>query len=77
VDVAVHGVDHVFHYTLPDGLQAVPGQAVRVPFGSRQIPGLIVGFAAEAPREMKLKPVVAVLYDSGAYSQSYHPADDQ
>lgn len=63
VDVAVHGVNHVFHYTLPHGMQVVPGQAVSVPFGPRHVPALVVGFAAEAPRDLQLKSVAAVLYN--------------
>ncbi len=63
VDVAVHGVDHVFHYLLPVHLQAVAGQAVRIPFGSRHLAGLIVGFAEQAPPNVKMKAVIDVLYD--------------
>lgn len=63
VDVAVHQVDRVFHYLVPDQLEVIPGQAVRVPFGARLLPGLVVGFADE-PADVQLKAIEAVLYDS-------------
>ncbi len=60
VDLAVQSVDRPFSYLVPDGLQVVPGQAVQVPFGSRQVPGLVVGLTDRCP-EVELKPIVRVL----------------
>jgi primosomal protein N' (replication factor Y) len=46
-DIAVNvSVNKTFHYRIPEelGSQLVPGSRVLVPFGSRRIPGTIVGF---------------------------------
>jgi primosomal protein N' (replication factor Y) len=61
VDLALHAVDRVFHYAVPPGMNLLPGQAVRVPFGRRQVPGLVVGFAAESPVS-ELKEIAEILY---------------
>lgn len=62
VDLAVHEVDRVFHYSLPAGLTLQLGQAVRVPFGRRSVLGIVVGFCTESPYP-KLKDIGSVLYD--------------
>ncbi|MGI6357584.1 MAG: replication restart helicase PriA [Bacillota bacterium] len=60
VDLAVQTVDRPFSYLVPDHLQVAPGQAVQVPFGARQVPGLVVGFT-DCPPEVELKPIARVL----------------
>ena len=62
VDIAVHDVDRVFHYSLPAGLEVRLGQAVRVPFGRRSVLGIVVGLCDESPYP-ELKNVASVLYE--------------
>ncbi len=62
VDLAVHQVDRVFHYSLPEGLTVRAGQAVRVPFGHRKVLGIVVGLCEESPYP-HLKDIAEVLYD--------------
>lgn len=62
VDVAVQAVDRAFHYLVPEHLEVVSGQAVQVPFGSRSVPGLVVGFADQLP-QLDLKPIERILFD--------------
>lgn len=61
VDLAVPTVDRIFHYQIPPDLPVELGQAVKVPFGRRQLPGLVVGFAQQAEVE-QLRAIEAVLY---------------
>ena len=62
VDLAVHEVDRVFHYTIPSHMTLQLGQAVQVPFGHRSVAGIIVGFCAESPFK-QLKSIDRLLYD--------------
>ena len=43
--------DQTFHYSVPDELRGNlrPGQLVMVPFGSRQLPGVVVALASASP----------------------------
>src|SRR6266571_1201392 len=50
-------------YTLPDALsgQVAFGSTVLVPLGGREVIGAVVGFPEEAPADLALRPVLAVL----------------
>jgi primosomal protein N' (replication factor Y) len=41
------GHERTFSYSIPEGLELVPGQLVRVPFGSRRLQGLVFSLSAE------------------------------
>lgn len=67
VDVPVHAVDRVFHYSVPDRLlsRVTVGSRVLVPFGGRRVEGYVVGFAASTT-VARVRPLLAVQGD-GAY----------
>jgi primosomal protein N' (replication factor Y) len=63
VDIAVGvSVNKTFHYRIPEEMQGhlVPGSRVLVPFGSRRIPGTVMGFPTKADAA-GLKSVIEVL----------------
>jgi len=63
VDIAVGvSVNKTFHYHAPDELKdrLVPGSRVLVPFGSRRIPGTVLGFPDKTDTG-RLKPVIEIL----------------
>ena len=65
VDIAVNiAVNKTFHYLVPDHLkeQLAPGSRVLVPFGSRRIPGTVLGFP-DKPEMSSLKTVIESLED--------------
>ena len=43
VDLSAEALDRVFSYIVPEGMDVVPGQLVRVPFGPRTREGFVVG----------------------------------
>lgn len=47
VDIPVHAVNRVFHYSIPEALteHVTVGRRVLVPFGGRRVDGYIVGFS--------------------------------
>ncbi len=59
VDLSAEALDRVFSYIVPKGMDVVPGQLVRVPFGPRTREGFVVGLseACEVSAE-KLKPLI-------------------
>src|SRR5712692_10259567 len=58
-------------YTLPEALcgQAAFGSAVLVPLSRRELIGAIVGFPVEAPADLTLRPVLAVLDPAPAFDE--------
>jgi primosomal protein N' (replication factor Y) len=63
VDIAVGvSVNKTFHYRAPDELRGrlVPGSRVLVPFGSRRIPGTVIGFTQEAAKT-SLKSIIEII----------------
>ncbi|HSM98200.1 MAG TPA: DEAD/DEAH box helicase, partial [Gallionella sp.] len=59
----------LFDYTVAEGIAIAPGQRVTVPFGRRQLVGVVMECAAAtdvAPE--RIKPVVRVLHDSAPLS---------
>lgn len=62
VDVAHSDVDRLFDYILPDGMEAVPGMRLRIPFGHRMREGYLLEIRNETdvPQD-KLKQVSAVI----------------
>ncbi len=42
VDLSAGALDRLFSYRVPEGMEIVPGQQVRVPFGPRRIEGFVV-----------------------------------
>lgn len=64
IDVPLPGL---FDYLLPAGQQVAIGQRVLVPFGPRQVIGVVLGLAASPPETtFTLKPLLAVLDDMPA-----------
>ncbi|MEQ5817609.1 primosomal protein N' [Marinobacter sp. NFXS11] len=47
----------LFDYIIPEGLELMPGQRVRIPFGRQQATGLVVEVGVEPPPGITLKPV--------------------
>jgi primosomal protein N' (replication factor Y) len=63
VDIAVGvSVNKTFHYRVPEEMHGclVPGSRVLVPFGSRRIPGTVLGFPGKAD-EAGLKSLIEIL----------------
>ncbi len=48
VDVLSRQVDRLFTYQVPQGLSVRPGERVYVPFGKRELPGLVVHLSEDA-----------------------------
>ena len=62
VDLSAEAVDRRFSYSIPEGLDLVPGMLVAVPFGPRTVEGFVLSLsdACDVPPE-KLKPVIRPL----------------
>jgi primosomal protein N' (replication factor Y) (superfamily II helicase) len=58
-------------YTLPEALsgQVAFGSTVLVPLGGRELIGAVVGFPEEAPADLTLRPVLAVLDPAPAFDE--------
>jgi len=52
-----------FDYRLPSGMSVSPGQRVRVPFGRREVPAIVVDLNVTPPEGVSLKPVTDTLDD--------------
>ncbi len=52
-----------FDYRLPAGMSVSPGQRVRVPFGRREVPALVLDLDVTPPAGVTLKPVTDTLDD--------------
>lgn len=63
VDIAHANVDRLFTYAVPEGIQAVPGQRVLVPFGAgnKQTEGFVLGLAGEYAGPARLKAILRTL----------------
>ena len=53
------GNDRTFSYSLPDGMEASPGQFVVVPFGPRQVQGIVFELA-DHPQVEAVRPIMRV-----------------
>ena len=51
------GHDRTFSYSLPDGMEASPGQFVVVPFGPRQVQGIVFELA-DRPQVEAVRPIL-------------------
>lgn len=62
VDVAARRVDRTFTYAVPEELQSVirEGMRVKVPFGARKVEGFVVGLTDKSEVD-KIKPIIAVI----------------
>ncbi len=62
VDIAAGGADRLYHYALPDDLRGIvrPGHLVLVPFGRRQVAGVVAALVSQADVE-EVKPVLRLL----------------
>ncbi len=62
VDVAAGGTDRLYHYSLPEGLRDAvrPGHLVLVPFGRRQVAGVVAALVPQADVE-QVKPILRLL----------------
>lgn len=62
VDISARGVDRVFHYAVPAGLEdkVKPGSRVLVPFGGRKLAGYVVGFSYPE-RDVKVRDIAGIL----------------
>lgn len=45
VDLSAGALDRLFSYRVPESMQIVPGQQVRIPFGPRKIEGFVVSLS--------------------------------
>jgi len=63
VDIKNKAVDRVFDYEIPEELVAIakPGVRVMVPFGPRQLAGVILGVKASSDFSGKLRPIAKVM----------------
>ena len=59
VDLSAEALDRVFTYVVPEGMEAVPGQLVSVPFGPQVREGFVVSLsdACDLPPD-KLRPLL-------------------
>ena len=64
VDLSANALDKLFSYSIPEGLDIVPGQQVTVPFGPRRMDGFVVAVSEECalPPE-KVKPLIGPVQD--------------
>ena len=53
------GHDRTFSYAIPDGMEASPGQLVVVPFGPRQVQGIVFELA-DRPQVDAVRPILGV-----------------
>ncbi|MBJ6138698.1 primosomal protein N' [Marinobacter litoralis] len=51
----------LFDYRIPDNLELIPGQRVKVPFGRQTLTGLVVETGVQPPEGITLKPIQAAL----------------
>ncbi len=76
VDVLVDspGGQGLYSYAVPTGLTVNPGDIVSVPFGSQQLGGIVLGWAAREAdeEEQALKPIVEVIAE-GFFPAGYWP----
>jgi primosomal protein N' (replication factor Y) (superfamily II helicase) len=73
IDVLVDapGGQGLYSYAVPPGLTANPGDIVSVPFGSQQLGGIVLGWAANQDNaEQTLKPIVEVIAE-GFFPKGY------
>ncbi|PKH19131.1 primosomal protein N' [Enterobacterales bacterium CwR94] len=60
-----------FDYLLPDGMQVTVGARVNVPFGKREMTGIVVAIAVESEFSAEqLKPIIAVIDDASLFAPS-------
>ena len=64
VDLSANALDRLFSYSIPEGMEIVPGQQVTVPFGSRRMEGFVVSVSDECalPPE-KVKRLIGPVQD--------------
>ena len=53
----------LFDYSIPEHLQPMPGQRVKVPFGRQTLTGLVVETGVQPPEGITLKPINTALED--------------
>ena len=53
------GHDRTFSYAIPNGMEACPGQIVVVPFGTRQVQGIVFDLA-DRPQVEAVRPILRV-----------------
>ena len=51
----------LFDYQIPAGMEPIPGQRVRVPFGHQTLTGLVVETDAPPPEGISLRPIGQLL----------------
>ncbi|MBW4936447.1 primosomal protein N' [Marinobacter sp. F4206] len=51
----------LFDYRIPEGMDLVPGQRVRIPFGRQQATGLVVETGVQPPANITIKPIISEL----------------
>ena len=58
VDLSAEALDRLFSYSVPDGMEILPGQQVSVPFGPRRLEGFVISLSdhCDLPPE-KIKPL--------------------
>lgn len=62
VDLNAEELDRVYTYSIPEGMDLVPGQRVAVPFGPRQVEGYVVSLEEQCELEpQRVKPVIRPL----------------
>jgi len=67
VDLASDALDHVFTYSVPEGLEIEVGQQVEVPFGPRRVDGFVVGLSDETALDpARVKPISRVRFPEDA-----------
>ena len=62
VDLSAEAVDRLFTYSVPQGMDVVPGQLVAVPFGNRTLEGFVVSLSGNcslAPE--RVRPLLRVV----------------
>ncbi len=58
VDRASDALDHVFTYSVPEGMELEIGQQVEIPFGPRRVDGFVVELLDESPLDpARIKPI--------------------
>ena len=60
IDRSAEALDRLFTYAVPEGMEILPGQLVRVPFGARSMEGFVVSLGGDCalPPE-KVKAIIA------------------
>ncbi|MFH1386720.1 MAG: primosomal protein N' [bacterium] len=69
IDKASSGIDKIFHYAIPQALQAdlKIGQQVKVPFGKREEVGFVTGLAKEADVK-NIKEIIGIVNPEPLFS---------